>query len=249
MYPNTRRNARRQKIGLWLYRRFKRKGLGHPIDPISWDEIPKEFLFCHDQPNGIILLHDCRTLYAYLKTQDRHYPHREPTNPLTRVPLDLASLWHLESLASKEEDLVSLSASGERSHLKWIERHLSNQTLRHKTVALRKFVRTVRKTVKDLIRWSNEREGDEEGKIDDLRGVLEAFLESLYATETSIAKDVVQCIARELRGWPKDDLAWLHATAMDFRQTYKHRDILSSMCMDRRISAPAFKNLLSGMRS
>ncbi len=254
-YPNTRRRARQHLISEWLYRRFKRKGIGEPGDPISWDPIPKEFLFCHVQPNGIILLHDVRTLYTYLASQDRGPSTAAPVNPLTRVPFDLADLWRIERMAVKAGCLE------EGKHLGFVKRHFANQALRHKTVALRRFVKTVRKNVRDLIQWTNSSDGkgcdnpdvlevsdEEENGITHVKGILEAFLESLYAAETSIAKDVVRCIARELEGWPPKDLEWLHLKAMDLCRTYTHRNVLSSMCMDGRVSPTEFRRLLSGIQ-
>jgi hypothetical protein len=217
--------------------------MGNPHDPISWEPIPKERLFCHDQPNGIILLHDTASLTRYLLSLERSYPNRPLLNPLTRVPFDLSDLWRLEGIA---RPLGLLDEEG-HEHFAAVKRHLDNQALRHKTVALRRFVRSVRNTVKKLIHWTNGNEGHsrDSGSV---KTVLESFLESLYAAETSIAKDVVQCIAAELEGWPKEDLAWLHGKAMEFRQTYAHRDVLSSMCMDRRVSPHDFRELLSGIQ-
>jgi len=236
MHPNTRRQARRNAISLWLYRRLKRKGVGNPQDPISWETIPKPFLFCHDQPNGVIVAHDCRTLLAYVNTQPAATP---PLNPLTRVPFDLADLWRLERLC------VSSALLEDGKHLGYIQKHLKTQALKHKTVALRQFVRRVRDAVKNLVSLSlTSTQNVAPQDMETAKTFLGSFLEVLYLTETSIARDVVHYIASETDGWAKEDLAWLHGTAMDLRHKYPMSDVLSSRCMDPLVSVQAFKSLL-----
>lgn len=242
MHPNTRRHARRQVISLWLYKRFKRKGMGSPQDPISWETIPKTHLFCHDQPNGMIMAHDCRTMLAYVRTQ----PSSDlPLNPLTRVPLDLADLWRLE------RQCMSLKLMDPGHHLGYIKNHLKTQTLRHKTVAMRRFVRKVRNAVKNLVslsRTTDKKDVDVvQPDIAFVKTFLGRFLEVLYLTETSIARDVVHCIGSEMEGWAKEDLAWLHTTAMELRQKYPISDLLSSQCMDPRVSVASFQSLLNSI--
>ena len=238
MYPNTRRQARRNAISIWLYKRFKRKGMGNPQDPISWEMIPKSYLFCHDQPNGVIMAHDCRTMLAYIKTQPST---ALPLNPLTRVPLDLADLWRLERLC------ISLKLMSGGQHLGFVRRHLKTQALRHKTVALRGFVRKVRTMVANLVALSLTSKNTPSKDIETAKAFLESFLELLYVTETSIARDVVRYIASEMDGWAKKDLAWLHGKAMDLRQKYPMSDLLSSRCMDPAITPEVFRCLLNSI--
>ena len=236
-YPNTRRNAKRRLISSWIYGHFKRRGIGDPTDPISWEKIPKSCLYCHTQPNGVILQHDCRQLFTYLSTRG-YRPH---WNPMTRVTFSLADLWRLESQCRR------IGWLGSGSHLGPLENHLRKQRLRHKSVSMRRFIRRIRRWVSS---FAETIDGPSPLKSNEsLDRVLRPCLSSLYSAETAIAKDVVKCIAgiAAEHNWSRPMCDWLFCTAMDLRHSYGLRDTLSTKCMDDRVSKESFEETLQGV--